>query len=646
MAFDPSSGAGAGVTSANAANSSLRSAPPAESDAVRWARRLILLIILLAAWNLRASNLRYSTAYMDETIYVVYGDMFLHDTFEKPLENPMQWSFGWYLWPVAAYAAERVGGIPAVRALSALLGVFTVLAVYGIGRRLFSAEVGLAAAAVFTFLAPAVYAFRIATRDSSALFFFAMGLWLFVRAWQEREDRAWFGAALCFFAAFLCKYIVALYFPFLALISFREGRKPLRFFIFPLVALCAFYGAYYMVDLYFLVQYGRGYESLRVSAGAAREIYVTQRLDFWALLLMSLFAWRRPSASLPTASLGTGRASGDPARARVAGVLWLGVFLALLFQWTSRADYNWWKHVNYALLFVTPLAVEGVLSPVRRWMGSHLALLGTVLSVTVLSATLGWAGGLWKPYLYVFWPNVEPELAWFEGRLTPESKLLMDDTVFRHYFHPLVPQASMADPFTFEWGNTVDAPAYAAAIREGFFDYIILDGGIGEDARRLQMVAHATLKQRYALRMSMPDPVRGQRIEIYERTNPPVVQPPAPAVRIEIQSPANGELVRTESGKMLVTGQVTGAASGARVQVEVFTNNWYPQGEPIAAAGGSFRQTVFLGGEGAAQCHHLLRARLIDSAGKSVASDFRFGIVRALPDGSPPPCRGGFIPPQ
>lgn len=605
-----------------AASSSIAALPT--SEAVRWVRRLILLVILLAAWNLRGSNLRYNTAYMDETIYIVYGQMYVTDTFEKPLENPMQWSFGWYLWPVAAYAAERVGGIPGVRALAALLGVFTVLAVYGIGRRLFSAEVGLAAAAVFTFLAPAVYAFRIATRDSSALFFFAMGLWLYVRAWQERENRAWLGAALCFFGAFLCKYIVALYFPFLVLLSFREGRKPLRFFIVPLVSLCALYCSYYMVDLYFLVQYGRGYESLRVSAGAAWEIYITQRLDFWALLVMSLFAWRR----------------GDPARARLAAVLWLGVFLALLFQWTSRADYNWWKHVNYALLFITPLAVEGVLAPVRRWMGGHLAVLGAVLTVTLLSATLGWAGGLWKPYHYVFWPNVEPALAYFEGRLTPESKLLMDDTVFRHYFHPPVPQANMADPFSFEWRSAVDAPAYAAAIREGYFDYILFDGGIGENARRLQMVAHATMKSRYALRMAMPDPVRGQRIEIYERTDPPVTSPPAPAARVEIVSPGSGELVRTSGGQAAVTGRVTGAKPGFTVQIEIFTNKWYPQGAPVApAADGSFRLTVHLGGEGPAQCHHLLRARLLDSAGKAVASDFRFGIARALPDGSSPGCR-------
>jgi hypothetical protein len=502
--------------------------------------------------------------------------------------------------------------------------VFTVLAVYGIGRRLFSAEVGLAAAAVFTFLAPAVYAFRIATRDSSALFFFAMGVWLYIRAWQEREVRSWFGAALCFFGAFLCKYLVALYFPFLVLLSLREGRAARRLFVLPMVTLCAAYAAVHLVDLTILLQYGHNYESLRVESGAAWEIYVTQRWDFWLLLAMSLFAWRFR----------------DPARARIAGVLWLGVLLTLLFQWTSRADFNWWKHVNYALLFLTPLAMEGVVTPVRRWAGQHLSVLGTVLTVSLLAAGLGWVGGLWKPYRYIFWPNVEPVLAYFEGRLTPQSKVLVDDTVFRHYFHPPLSQGSIADPFIFEWRDTVDAPAYAAAIREGFFDYVVFDGGIGEDARRLQLVAHATMRQRYALRMAMPDPLRGQRIEIYERTDPPVTPPPVAAARVEIVSPGNGELVRTSATQTEVAGRVTGVAPGAKVLVEVFTDKWYSQGTPVPpAADGTFRANINLGGVGLAQCNHLLRARLLDSAGRLLASDFHFGITRAMPDGSAPPCR-------
>jgi hypothetical protein len=263
-----------------------------------------------------------------------------------------------------------------------------------------------------------------------------------------------------------------------------------------------------------------------------------------------------------------------------------------------------------------------------------------VLTVTLLAAGLGWVGGLWKPYRYFFWPNVEPVLAYFEGRLTPQSKVLMDDTVFRHYFHPPISQSGMTDPFIFEWRDTVDAPAYAAAIHEGYFDYVVFDGGIGEDARRLQMVAHATMKNRYTLRMAMPDPFRGQRIEIYERTDPPVTSTAAPTARVEILSPGSGEVVRTKATVTEVTGRVTGATPGSTVQIEVFTNKWYAQGKPVApAADGAFRQTINLGGEGVAQCHHLLRARLLDSAGKVVTSDFRFGIARAMPDGSSPPCK-------
>ncbi|HWQ03320.1 MAG TPA: hypothetical protein VNL38_02465, partial [Candidatus Nitrosotenuis sp.] len=93
-------------------------APPLEnhSDAehrFRWARRAVLLLIAAAALQVRAQDLNFSTGYMDETVYVLYGRMFLTGNFEEPLDTPLRWSYGWYLWPVLAATAEKFGGIPA-----------------------------------------------------------------------------------------------------------------------------------------------------------------------------------------------------------------------------------------------------------------------------------------------------------------------------------------------------------------------------------------------------------------------------------------------------------------------------------------------------------------------------------------------------
>src|SRR6266851_610678 len=104
----------------------------------------VLLVILAVAWYLRARGPNYSSAFMDESVYVVYGRMFLSGHFEAPLDHPLRFSFGWYLWPAMAAAADRIGGIGGVRELAASLGTITVLAVFGIARRLFSSATGLA----------------------------------------------------------------------------------------------------------------------------------------------------------------------------------------------------------------------------------------------------------------------------------------------------------------------------------------------------------------------------------------------------------------------------------------------------------------------------------------------------------------------
>jgi predicted membrane-bound mannosyltransferase len=195
--------------------------PPPDTDPFRLERRAALLLILAAAWYVRALNASYCSAYMDESVYVLYGRMFLSRHFEAPIDEPLRWSFGWYLWPAMAAIADKLGGIVAVRELAAVLGTITVGAVYSLARRLFSPAVGLAAAAAFAILAPAIYNSRIATRDSGSLFFFAIGLWAYTRAFQENRKPDWLAASASFFAAFLCKYLSS----FLFWCCWRYGKN-------------------------------------------------------------------------------------------------------------------------------------------------------------------------------------------------------------------------------------------------------------------------------------------------------------------------------------------------------------------------------------------------------------------------------------
>jgi hypothetical protein len=597
--------------------------PPPDTDPFRLERRAALLLILAAAWYLRALNASYCSAYMDESVYVLYGRMFLSRHFEAPIDEPLRWSFGWYLWPMMAAIADKLGGIIAVRELAALLGTATVGAVYGFARRLFSPAVGLASAAVFAVLAPAIYNSRIATRDSGSLFFFALGLWAYTRAFQENRKRDWFAASTSFFAAFLCKYVVALFFPFLVLLALTKKLRPLLLFTLPLAILCAGYVGLYRHDLAVLLRYGAGYNSLRAPAAQVWDIYVWKRLDFWLIAALSclVFFGKAPR--------------------KIVTLLWLGAALFVAFQWRSRADYDYWKHAAYPLLFLVPLAMKGLLTIVEKIYRPDLfrRVMVSVLSILFLCGVLGWLGRSWKMEEFVFWPNVEPALAYMEARLNSSDRILVDDTVFRYYFHPQLRQDRITDPFYFRYQGQVGAAAYAEAIRDEVFQYVLLDGGIGEDARKSQSAIRPVLNSHYSLRFSMPEPQLGHEIEIFARNDVPSNPNSHAPVRMSINSPQTASVVQAKGILAIVDGITYGAPDRSRIHLEVFTNRWYSQPEVALRPDGSFSGTVYLGGDGREQCHHMIRARLYDERGYLRATDLVYDIVRADPDGTAPKCQ-------
>jgi len=506
--------------------------------------------------------------------------------------------------------------------MAAGLGLVSISAIFGFVRRLFSNTVGVGAALIAAVLGPAVLVSRIATRDAGSFCFFALGLWAFARAWQENKKRDWALSAIFFFAAFLCKYLVAIYFPALVIVALWKRRAAPLSFAVPLAMFCAVYAALYWNDLLHLLRYGAGYGSLRAPADQSLRIYFWDRWDFWilaAIALIPLFVrkWRVPAA-----------------------LLWSGSLIMLLFQLKSRADFDYWKHVNYSLIFLAPVAVAGLIF-MAGWI-TRSAFTHTVcggLLVVLLAGTMAWLGRIQSLDQFIFWQNVEPVLAYFENRLTPNDRVLVDDTVFRYYFTPPLHQNQITDPMYFHYGDKVGDQAYKAAIKESAFTYVVIDGGIGDEARQMD-AAIRPLPEPYKLEFVVLDPTLGQRIEIYAKPTDGSPHDAGPSVRLLF--PGSGSLMNVNGGDATVEGTVSGAQAGWYVQLEVFTNRWWPQGGHISVAGdGSFHQQVSLGGEGQQQCNHLLRARLFDQAGTPRAFALNYAIARANTDGSAPACRQG-----
>ncbi len=472
-------------------------------------------------------------------------------------------------------------------------------------------------------LAPAVLVSRIATRDTGSICFFALGLWAFAVAWGKNRKRDWILAALFFFAGFLCKYLIALYFPLLVILSLGKGKKPGFLFAAPLFAACAIYGVLHFADLSHLLRYGSSYGSLRAPGNQAWSIYGWDRGDFWLLVL--------PAVSVIFSRTWRTRALW----------LWAGAVIMLLFQWKSRADYDYWKHVNYSFLFLVPLAVAGVVFlALALQKQSHFGqMLGGICGVLALVAGTGWMGREQSAERFMFWPNVTPIVAYFENTLAPTDRVLVDDTVFRYYFQPVLHQPQITDPMYFRYKGREGVEAYQSATQDGVFSYIVLDGGIGEEARRMDAAVHSQLSG-YQLQLMAADPTMGQNIEIYAKAKPPG-SVAAKESDVRVLTPASNTVVSVTTGSATVAeGVATGAHPGWYIRMEVFTDRWYAQGDRIEIApGGSFRQEIYLAGEHRQQCFHILRTRLFDQADSVRAVSFNYGIARANPDGSIPACR-------
>lgn len=591
---------------------------------IRWPILVAVTAVVALAWYLRARDPRYSSPYMDESIYILYGRMFLTHHFQPPIDHPLDYSFGWYLWPILAAWADRIAGIVGVRELAAAMGAGIVWAVYGFAKRLFSPAVGLASALILALLGPAVLVSRIATRDTGSLFFFAAGLWLFIRAWQKETWPAWTFAALSMFAAFLCKYLIAIYFPFLVILCFRKSRRAILGFFLPLAVLCAFYAGYYWNSLLALIHYGRAYGSLKAPAGQAWQIYFSHRLDYWILAALALIVF------ISIRETGAWKLA----------LLWLGAALMPIFQLLSRADFDYWKHVNYSFLFLVPLAMRGLIS-ILQPLGPRAYKLSAPVAVSCLAVGFGWMGNAWHIDRFVFWPNTEPIAAYFEGRLASSDRVLVDDTVLRYMFSPPLPQWQITDPFYFRYDSRTGAPAYSEAVTNGLFDYIVLDGGIGEDAQRMAAAIQPAGSARYALKLSMPEPNLGQRIQIYERQDPPTSAASQSGPQIGILAPASNAIVQTNRTATVLQARVKGISAGDYVIADVFTNRWYTQTGKIrpGAPDGDLSATIYLAGEGREQCNHIVRARLFDPGGHLLNSALSFNVTRADTNGAAPACR-------
>lgn len=601
----------------------------AQRDVDASPRRIWMLLVLTVAFVLRAWNPRFNSPFEDESFMILMGRSVLAHAPDVSIY--MRTAFGWYLWPVATALADFSGGIVGVRLMSATLGTLAVLGMYLFARRLFGDRIGLASSLLFAVSSPAILTARIATHDAAGVPFLMFALLLFVRGWQRGEWRDWIGSALCFFGCFLVKHPLAVFFPPVCILAVLLDRKRGLGFAVLLTILVTTYAVIYLDTIRTLVIFVAGFNAFRAPTDQLWTIYVRHRLDVWLCVVLALVAVFRGSR-----------------RERViVAVLFVGAATFAALHVARRLDYHTWKHAVYVLVFLIPAAAAGAVSLADRLMRSQPVPTSACLLI-VAGLIFGFgrrgllpnSGGL--PFM---WPNAGVVSEFLQARVQFGQRVLVDDTAIRYVLRDLLPSDHIVDQYFFQYGNKMGPAAYAQAVADGWFDYIVLDGTTSGGALALERAIEPVLGARYVERNRAMQPNTGEDAVIYERVSPAVSRAPDAPVLI-VDTPKTGDTVVVAGPRPTVdvTGHVDRSPLGAVLQVDVFTDRWYQQGPQITpdSRTGRFSRRVILGGEGVQRCAHVVRVRLIGVANRIIDEVTASRIIRSSPDSTATPCPSVF----
>jgi 4-amino-4-deoxy-L-arabinose transferase-like glycosyltransferase len=314
-----------------------------------------LLGVALTAFVLRVLLIGQHSAFMDEGSYILGGRYLIEHG--RIYADALEWTYGYYLWPLAAGAADIAGGLVLVRTLTAAFGTVMAIATAFAAMQLAPRDlsparrwtVGLIAGLIMALAPAAIGIGRLGTYDAPAAAFFMTGVAILAAGLNAGKGRYLLAGAALFFIAFLTKYLVAIFFPFVCLfllLSPRNRRafvRNLLWFVLPLSLACIAYAAFYHVELQALLVHATTTSMNDLRSPRPFDIYLWRRPDVWLLAALAALAWSRMTRS-----------------GRVAAFGGAGVILA--FHLVTRADHDWWKHSVYAIFFLAAPAAL-VLAP-------------------------------------------------------------------------------------------------------------------------------------------------------------------------------------------------------------------------------------------------------------------------------------------
>jgi hypothetical protein len=442
-----------------------------------------------------------TTAFLDEGLYLSIGHLELaHFLHHAPMPDVSYYLSGSPLiYPPLAAAADTVGGLAAARLLSLAFMLLATVLLHGVCRRLLdSRTAAFFAAALFAGLGPTQYLGALATYDAMALALLGLATWLGVRAAVQSQAIRY--ALLCaggvaMMIADAAKYAAALFDPVVVLVVAlacwrAQGRRDglTAGGVMTLAAAVPLAAGYYLAG-----------PSLRQGVSVTTADRQAGSDSAGSILSLSAHATGVIAIlAVLGAALYMLRLRRGPAWA-LALVLAGAEFLAPAEQARIHTLTSLYKHVDYGAWFACMMGgyllaewSAGV-GPTRpdepraRPAGSIEALAGRSLALTLSTAVVLLAGISSTKTIgaeYGGWPNSGPVMAVLSRLLKPADYYLIEDpSLVTYYLRSQISFLHVDSTFGFSYTDPetgyrlVNDPAYALAIKQGYFAAVVIRFG-------------------------------------------------------------------------------------------------------------------------------------------------------------------------
>src|SRR3989344_2048534 len=400
---------------------------------------LILHLIILYAFVVRIINIDYNSPFLDEAIYVVFGKKILEGQFREVADS-ISWVGGLpFFYPLLSAIFYQIGGI--------------------LGSRIFNVFLGTAATFAATTAIPIALS-RLAIYDMLSFTIFLMAIVIFQKALQEGNRFRYLSSAIALFFAFLAKYIVAIFFPFLLALPIylnlkREERAAtitiLKYFWLPLIFLSMFY---LIINFSSLVDFTLG-QTLKEMASFSAILE-----NFWKYLWISYLF-----------SLGGVIVLWQKKKGALTILLAVASVLPLIAHLVAREGLSVAQHSFLSLIFILPLVGIFFSTIIQKNPKAGILLAGAAIAFNLFYSASK------VRELESFWPNTDKAVWALKAEVTPNDKILAEagDVVTLAFYNKIKSDQIMG-PFVFSFKDKEGLPAYLAAIDDEYFNFVELDG--------------------------------------------------------------------------------------------------------------------------------------------------------------------------